>query len=158
VLIVDARDVVVNYVDMLKDIFKLDYGPMHAPVVLVRCEWLKRQDNRGNLTYTRDEAGLLLVNFQHKLPRIVEPFIFSSQATQVFFSNVLEKQGQKVILHKEARSRREVLDTLDAFITTTTKCSGLTPPMIVPNPPICVSLVGTIELSTQDHLLASTKF
>lgn len=90
---IDARDVAVNYVSVLKDIFKLDYGPLHAPLVLLLCEWLKRQDNRENPTYTRDEAGFLIVNFCYKLPRMAEPFIFSRQETQVFFSDVIEKPG-----------------------------------------------------------------
>ena len=75
---VDARDVSVNYVKVLKDIFKLDYGPLHTPVILLRCEWIKRQDNYGNPTYLRDDSGFLLVNSRHKLPRMAEPFIFPS--------------------------------------------------------------------------------
>jgi hypothetical protein len=48
----------------------------------------KRVDNMGNNTYTRDEAGFLVVNFCHKLPRMANPFNFPSHATQIFFSNV----------------------------------------------------------------------
>jgi hypothetical protein len=50
-------------------------------VILMRCDWMKRIDNRGNSTYTRDEAGFLVVNFRHKLPRMADPFIFPSQVT-----------------------------------------------------------------------------
>ena len=101
----DARDISVHYVGVLKDILKLDYGPMNTPIVLFRCEWLKTQDNRGNATYVRDDAGFLIVNFRHKLPRMADPFIFPSQATQVFFSDVPEKVGWKVVLQKEARTK-----------------------------------------------------
>jgi hypothetical protein len=59
----DARDVSVNYVGVLKDILKLDYRLLRNPVILLRCEWIKRVDNRGNPTYIRDEVGFLLVNF-----------------------------------------------------------------------------------------------
>jgi hypothetical protein len=52
----DARDVVVNYVGVLKDILKLDYKQVRTLIILFRCEWMKRQDNRGNPTYIRDDA------------------------------------------------------------------------------------------------------
>jgi hypothetical protein len=94
----DAQDVSVNYVGVLKDILKLDYGPLRNPVILLRCEWIKREDNRGNPTYIRDEVGFLLVNFRHRLSNMSEPFIFLSQATQVFFSDDPSKAGWKVVL------------------------------------------------------------
>ena len=59
----DARDVSVNYVGVLKDILKLDYGPLHTPIILFRCQWVKTTDNRGNRTYVRDDAGFLIVNY-----------------------------------------------------------------------------------------------
>jgi hypothetical protein len=88
----DAREVSINYVGVLKHILKLDYGPLHTHVNLMKCEWMKRADNRGNNTYTQDEAGFLLVNFRHKLPRMADIFIFPTQATQVFFSNDQKNQ------------------------------------------------------------------
>jgi hypothetical protein len=72
----DARNVLVNFVGMLKDVLKLNYGPLRNPVILLRCEWIKRHDNRGNPTYIRNEARFLVVNFRHKLPSMSEPFIF----------------------------------------------------------------------------------
>jgi hypothetical protein len=101
----DAQTVSVNYVGVLQDILKLDYGPLHTLIILLRYEWMKRHDNRGNPTYACDKAGFLIVNFRYKLLRLSEPFIFSSQATQVFFSDVPEKPGWKVVLRKEARVR-----------------------------------------------------
>jgi hypothetical protein len=65
----DATDVSVNYVGVLKDILKLDYGLVRTPIILFQCEWMKRQDNRGNSTYIRDDPGFLVVNFKHKLPK-----------------------------------------------------------------------------------------
>jgi hypothetical protein len=38
---IDTSDVFVNYVGVLKDIFKLDYGLVHTLVVLLKCEWIK---------------------------------------------------------------------------------------------------------------------
>lgn len=154
----DARDVAVNYVGVLQDILKLDYGPLHVLVVLLCCEWMKTSDNRGNPTYVRDDAGFLVVNFRHILPRMAEPFIFSCQATQVFFSDVVEKPGWKVVLRKEARSRREVVEPPDVFITTTVECSGLTVPQTLPARSTQPSLVGAIELSEADHLLACATY
>lgn len=154
----DATNVQVSYVGVLKDIIALDYGPLSTPIILLRCEWMKRHDRRGNPSYIRDEAGFLVVNFCNKLPSMSEPFIFSSQATQVFFSDAKERPGWKVVLQKEARARREVVDTTNAFITTTAESSGLVAPVQIPAPPEIPTLIGAIELSTDDHLLACRPF
>ena len=119
---------------------------------------MKRGDNRGNPMYVRDDAGFMVVNFRHKLPKMSEPFIFPSQATQVFFSNDLKKPGWKVVLRKEARSKREEQDTSDVFITTRLEVQGMSPPEKVPPPPSTVTLAGAIELSDKDNMLAVAKF
>jgi hypothetical protein len=154
----NAREVSINYVGILKDILKLDYGPLQTPVILMNCEWLKRVDNRGNSTYIRDEASFLVVNSRHKLPRMAEPFIFPSHATQVFFSDVYNKARWKVVLYNEARTKREVVDTTDVFITTTSKASELTVGDAVRPRPALVSLVGAIELSNEENLLANANY
>lgn len=154
----DARDVAVNYVGVVKDILKLDYGPLNTPVILLSCEWVKRHDNRGNPTYIRDEAGFLCVNFRHKMPKSADPFIFPSQATQVFYSNDMKKDGWKVVLRSDVRASREVVDTSDVFITTTVEASGMTAPSSVPPLPESASLVGAVELSAEDNVLAGATF
>jgi hypothetical protein len=154
----DATDVSVNYVGVLKDILKLNYGPIRTPIILFRCEWMKRRDNRDNPTYIKDDAGFLVVNFRHKLPKTSDPFIFPSQATQVFFSDEVKKPRWKVVLRKEARSRREVIETPDLFITTTVESSILVAPEVLPCPPQTVSLVGAIELSAEENLLARATY
>jgi len=63
----DLRDMSIHYVRALKDILKLDYGSLSNPMILMRCEWMKKIDNQGNPTYIRDEAGFLVVNFCHKM-------------------------------------------------------------------------------------------
>jgi hypothetical protein len=131
----DASDVSVHYVGVLKDILKLNYRLMRTPIMLFRCEWMKRQDNRGNPTYVWDKEGFLVVNFRHKLPKTSDPFIFPSQATQVFFSDEVRKPGWKVVLKKEERSRREAIDTSDVFVTTMVESAGLIAPETGPNPP-----------------------
>jgi hypothetical protein len=154
----DAEAMSVNYVGVLQDILQLDYGPLHSPIILLRCEWMKRHDNRGNPTYVRDEAGFLVVSFRHKLPRLSKPFIFASQATQVFFSEEPGKPGWKVVLRKEAQARREVVDTSDAFISTSVQSNGLRAPEVIPTPPSTASLVGAVELSPEDTRLASLEY
>ena len=154
----DAMDVSVNYVGVLKDILKLDYGPLHTPIILFRCQWIKTSDNRDRPTYIRDNAGFLTVNFRHKLPRMSDPFIFSSQATQVFFSDIPSKPGWKVVLQKQARLRREVLDTLDVFTTTTVETPSLTAPGAIARPPSIPSLIGAVELFEEENLLAQAQY
>jgi hypothetical protein len=56
------------------------------------------------------------------------------------------------------RSKREVVDTLDVFITPTVVASGLIAPKDVSTPPLTVSLDGASEFSTKEHLLATAKF
>jgi hypothetical protein len=34
----DARDVSVNSVGVLKDVLKLNYGPLRNPLILLQCE------------------------------------------------------------------------------------------------------------------------
>jgi hypothetical protein len=154
----DSTDVLVNYIGILKDILKLDYGPLHAPVILLRCEWFRQEDNRGNSTYKWDEVGFLVANSHHKLPRLFNPFIFSSQVTQVFFSDITNKRGWKVVMRKEAQSEREELDTSDVFISTTHESFGLIAPDEAPAPPKKPSLVWAIELSKANNLLEIAKF
>jgi hypothetical protein len=38
---IDAREGNVQYVKILIDIFRLDYGPVHTLVVISRCEWIQ---------------------------------------------------------------------------------------------------------------------
>ena len=145
-------EVSLNYVGVLQDILKLDYGPLRTAVILFRCEWFKREDNRGNPTYMRDDAGFLVVNPRHKLQKMSEPFIFPSQATQLFFSNDLTKPSWKVVLRKEAKSKREEQDTTNVFITTTVEIQGMSAPERVPPPPSTPCLVGAIELTDIDNM------
>lgn len=154
----DSTDSSVNYVGVLKDILQLDYGALSMQINLLRCEWVKPKDSRGNTTYSRDESGFLVVNFRHKLPRMSEPFIFPSQATQVFFSDVVDKPGWKVVLRSETRARREVAEKADAFITTTVEAAGLMAPRRLTAPSETTNLVGAIELSEEDNLLAQGRY
>lgn len=70
----------------------------------------------------------------------------------------MTRPGWKVVLRKEARSKREEQDTTNVFITTSTEVQGMSAPERVPPPPSTASLVGAIELSDVDNLLAVAKF
>jgi hypothetical protein len=59
----DATNIYVNYVGVLKDILKFDYAPMQSPNIIFQCEWMKRKDNRGNLTYVRGDDGFFTLSF-----------------------------------------------------------------------------------------------
>jgi hypothetical protein len=96
---------VIQYIGILKQILKLDYGAMSSPIVLFRCSWVKNgTDNRGNPPYKQDNAGFLLANFQHLLHELDEPLMFPSQIQQVFFWNDPNTPFLKVLLHREPRS------------------------------------------------------
>jgi hypothetical protein len=154
----DATDVSVNYVGVVKDILKLDYRPMSRPIVLMRCQWTKRSNNRGKPTYIRDDAGFLIVNVRHSLSRMSDPFIFAAQAIQLFYSDDPQKLGWKVVLCKEARAKRVVAENADAFITTSVETCGLTAPAQIPPPPTTPSLVGAIQLSPEDQVLTMAAY
>jgi hypothetical protein len=47
----DAIDVSMHYVGILKNMFWLDYGPIHTPINFFRCEWVKWENNWTNPTY-----------------------------------------------------------------------------------------------------------
>jgi hypothetical protein len=89
---------------------------------------------------------------------MAEPFIFPSQATQVFFSDVVDKPGWKVVLRKEARAKREVVESIDAFICTTLETAGLTPPERWPIPAQIATLVGAIQLSVEENISAQEEY
>lgn len=77
--------------------------------------------------------------------------------TQVFFSDDLKKLSWKVVLWKEVHYRREVVDTKDVFITKIMETDGLSAPIGLPLAPNIASLIGVIQLSKKENLLASEK-
>ena len=154
----ESASATLNYVGVLKDILKLNYGPLRTPIIIFRCEWMKQRDNWGNPSYVRDEVGFMVVNFRHKVPRMSDPFIFPSQATQVFWSEEVGRPGWRVVLAKEARARRHEQCTTDVFITTGTAVDGVDIVDRMQAHPTTVSLVGAIELSDTENLLALASF
>jgi len=105
---------VIQYVGIFKQILKLDYGPMSSPIVLFHCSWVKNgTDSRGNPTFNRDNASFLLANFRHLLHELHQPFVLPSQIHQVFFWNDPKTPFWKVLLHREPRSRRVLVNTFE---------------------------------------------
>jgi hypothetical protein len=87
-----------------------------------------------------------------------DPFIFAAQATQIFYSDVPNRPRWKVVLWKEAHAKRKVAENADTFITTSVENSGLTALGRVPPSPYRASLVGAIQLSPQEQLLATAAY
>ena len=112
----------------------------------------------GNPTYVRDEVGLMVFNFRHKIPKMSNPFIFPSQATQVFWSKEVARLGWRVVLAKEAWEKRHKQCTTDVFITRGTQVDGMDNADRLHPSPTIVSLMGAIELSNFENLLALARF
>lgn len=146
-----------QYVGVLKDIIQLDYGRLQTPVVLFRWKWTNPLSRSGNVTYIRDENGFLTVDFRHDLPANEGPFIFPSQAVQVFFSDA-EKPGTKIVLRHEPRSKRVMVNYEEAFISTSTEPVGLRAPESMHMTSMAASSVGAIELSDAENLRALAKY
>jgi len=70
----------------------------------------------------------------------------------------VDRPDWKVVLHREARSIRELLDRADAFIMTTSEAMELTAPRRVPDRSSIANLVGAIELSVEENLLAQEQY
>ena len=119
-----------DYVGVLQDIFVPNYGHLNTQIILFSCTWKKRSDTHGNSTYLRDADGFLTVNFKHNTSRAVDPYVFPSQCSQVFFANDDSHgpgQQWKVVLRKEARGRRKVEDDDEIYMTTNHSSSTVNP-------------------------------
>ncbi|KAG0594559.1 hypothetical protein M758_UG088300 [Ceratodon purpureus] len=150
-----------DYVGILQDILVLDYGDLMTPITLFSVQWKKTNDNHGRSTYVRDSDGFLVVNFKHDTPRTVEPYVFPSQCTQVFFADDdLHPRGSdwRVILRKEARSRRMVEEDDDICISMNVAESGAVSSSALqfhsPEP----DLTGAIVLNESDNAEALQGF
>lgn len=99
------------YYGKLKDIFELDYYGTFK-VVLFRCDWV--DIHRGVRT---NEDGSVCVNFSklmHTGRNLQDdPFVFSSQAKQVFY---VEDEMRKGWLHVVKTKPRDLFDLGDALL------------------------------------------
>lgn len=146
----------IQYVGLLKQILQLDYGCMSSPIILFQCEWVRNGiDNRGNPTYKWDDVGFLLVNFWHLLHEHNEPFVFPSQVQQVFFWSEPWTPTWKVVLHRELRNQRVVVDSYDDCLKTCGVAFELKAPMDFHELDSSRAMIGAIELNREETILAS---
>ncbi|XP_039135718.1 uncharacterized protein LOC120273139 [Dioscorea cayenensis subsp. rotundata] len=100
----------VDYYGILNDIIELDYFQKFK-VVLFRCDWADVTNSRG---IKKDKYGFTMVNFSRLIHTganvIDEPYVFSSQVKQVFYSKDLTESGWYVVIRNHAR---EVYDMGD---------------------------------------------
>ncbi|XP_039119143.1 uncharacterized protein LOC120255377 [Dioscorea cayenensis subsp. rotundata] len=100
----------VDYYGILNDIIELDYFQKFK-VVLFRCDWADVTNSRG---IKKDKYGFSMVNFSRLIHTgahvIYEPYVFSSQVKQVFYSKDLSESGWYVVIRNQAR---EVYDMGD---------------------------------------------
>ncbi|KAK5786082.1 hypothetical protein PVK06_040709 [Gossypium arboreum] len=132
----------VDYCGLLTDIIELDYYGRWK-VVLFRCDWVDVNTARG---IKKDQFGFTMVNFSrliHTGQQLMdEPYVFSSQVKQVFYSKDPTDEGWYVVLRNTPRdlfdmgngSRYDIVErsetlpfpeqNLDANIPSTRKMRG----------------------------------
>ncbi|KAK5824509.1 hypothetical protein PVK06_019284 [Gossypium arboreum] len=93
----------VEYYGLLTDIIELDYYGKWK-VVLFRCDWADANTARG---IKNDQFGFTMVNFSRLIHTgehlIDEPYVFSSQVKQVFYSKDPIDEGWYVVLRNTPR-------------------------------------------------------
>ncbi|XP_038973921.1 uncharacterized protein LOC113461576 [Phoenix dactylifera] len=92
-----------NYYGALTDIYELDYYGKFK-VVLFRCNWVDINSPRG---LRQDINGFTLVNFSRLIHTGVllkdDPFVFSSQARQVFFVQDSKDKNWSLVIKTKPR-------------------------------------------------------
>ncbi|KAK5786686.1 hypothetical protein PVK06_041326 [Gossypium arboreum] len=93
----------VGYYGLLTDIIELDYYGRWK-VVLFRCDWDDVNTARG---IKKDQFGFTIVNFSHLIHTgqqlMDEPYVFSSQVKQVFYSKDPTDESWYVVLRNTPR-------------------------------------------------------
>ncbi|KAK5777283.1 hypothetical protein PVK06_045250 [Gossypium arboreum] len=93
----------VEYYGLLTDIIELDYYGRWK-VVLFRCDWADVNTARG---IKKDQFGFTMLNFSHLIHTgqqlMDEPYVFSSQVKQVFYSKDPTDEGWYVVLRNTPR-------------------------------------------------------
>ncbi|KAG8491052.1 hypothetical protein CXB51_014206 [Gossypium anomalum] len=93
----------VEYYGLLTDIIELDYYGRWK-VILFRCDWADVNTARG---IKKDQFGFTMVNFSrliHTGQQLMdEPYVFSSQVKQVFYSKDPTDEGWYVVLWNTPR-------------------------------------------------------
>ncbi|KAG8493359.1 hypothetical protein CXB51_010946 [Gossypium anomalum] len=112
----------VEYYGLLMDIIELDYYGRWK-VVLFRCDWADVNTTRRK----KDQFGFTMVNFSrlvHTGQKLMdEPYVFSSQVKQVFYSRYPTDEGWYVVLRNTPRdlfdmgngSRDDIVERLETL-------------------------------------------
>jgi hypothetical protein len=126
--------------------------------VLFKCDWVTPGFDRwGNPTYKRDEDGFLLANFCNLKAKVTESFVFPSQVQQVFYVDEPNTLWWKVVLHKEARSECIIVENSEEIAIPIDNVIGIEVPLIIPEVLSNITLVGAIELTGTEVILAATR-
>jgi hypothetical protein len=113
--------------------------------------WVEnRSDVRGNPTYKQDETGFLHANFRYMMVKDKEPFIFPTQAQQVFYLDEEQNSYWKVVIHKKPRSSRITMDSSFNSSGIDDDVPWLNTTMTHPLMPQDANLVGAKGLSTKE--------
>ncbi|KAK5819509.1 hypothetical protein PVK06_024513 [Gossypium arboreum] len=113
----------VEYYGLLTDIIELDYYG-RCKLVLFRCDWA---DVNTTHVIKKDQFGFTMVNFSrliHTEQQLMdEPYVFSSQVKQVFYSKDATDEGWYVVLQNTPRdlfnmgngSRDDIIERSEAL-------------------------------------------
>lgn len=97
-------DATLEYIGQILEIVELNYD-RHC-VVLFICDFVKTNYRGRNATVKKDEWGFTMANFSSLVSFGYESFAFPINCDQVFFSDVEEEPGWKIVLRTEVRGRR----------------------------------------------------
>lgn len=95
-----------GYVGELVDVWRLNYGAVSTPVILMKGVWVRSAHTGYRPGMRIDRHGFFIADFRSTLPEWEDPFVFPWQVEQAFFLDVEEERGCRVIMHKDSRSRR----------------------------------------------------
>ncbi|KAL6217008.1 hypothetical protein ACLB2K_010226 [Fragaria x ananassa] len=104
----NPKDGMVDFYGALLDVYEFTYNP-DRKVVLFQCDWIDSlRKGRG---LQRDEYGFTLVRFDKCIPIYRDPFIFASQALQVFYVEDPEDPPWHVAVKTQPRDLFDVSST-----------------------------------------------
>jgi len=103
-----------TYYGVIKDILELNYHHQ-GKIVLFKCDWI---DNRVRDKWVKiDKFGVTMVNFKHLFntgdKELDEPFIFASQATQVYYVQDPIDADWFAVLKSKQRDMYDMEERLD---------------------------------------------
>lgn len=104
----NPTDGMVDFYGVLLDVYELHYNP-DLKVVLFKCDWI--DSLRRGRGLRRDAYGFTLVRFDKCVPIDRDPFIFASQALQVFYVEDPQDPPWLVAVKTKSRDQFDILTT-----------------------------------------------